>query len=503
MTKIGSALLLAVMLSAAVILQGQVKQDGSVIYSDKKVALVIGNSDYPFAPLRNPVHDAEDIASLLTAKGFEVLHYTDISGIDDMKRAVREFGRRLQGGELGLFYFAGHGIQIQGINYLIPTHAEINFEEEVEYEALDVGFVLAQMEAARNQMNIVILDACRNNPFMRSFRSAGRGLAGMVAPTGTLVAYATAPGSVASDGHGRNGLYTEQLLEQIRVPGLKIEEVFKNVRTEVLARSNGQQVPWESSSLIGDFYFTMPDELAEESPVMYTPKTDPQTAREPAPASETAFWRASGDLFWFELDGTSIEKELDYQWSGNNRDLVVRHKLTGESYVLQDFAQLKDSQWRPAVKIEGRSAGLTAGTPEDPVVLWRATKDGYWLYYNGADISNETTNEWKMENLIVKHPRSGQSFLLRNFNRNTDNEVRPAEIILPRRERNNLVNVVWKADQQGYTFYINGSNVTASTRSSREGNDLKVVYRPRNASFLLKDYWQSLDNTWRQAIPLF
>lgn len=146
-------------------------------------------------------------------------------------------------------------MQVKGANYLIPVGAAINSEEEVEYESIEAGLVLAQMESAKNGMNIVILDACRNNPFARSFRSAEKGLASIDAPSGTFLAYSTAPGSVASDGAGRNGLYTQELLKQIKVPGLSIEEVFKRVRISVRGATAEKQTPWEVSSLVGNFYF--------------------------------------------------------------------------------------------------------------------------------------------------------------------------------------------------------------------------------------------------------
>src|SRR5262249_46546944 len=152
---------------------------------------------------------------------------------------------------------------------LIPVGAQINGEAEVRYEAVDAGFVLAQMEEAKNRLNIVVLDACRNNPFARSFRSATGGLASIDAPVGTFIAYATAPGQTASDGSGRNGLYTQQLLAAMRVPNLKIEDVFKQVRAEVRQQSNGQQVPWESSSIEGDFFFSTTG--ARPAPAVSTP----------------------------------------------------------------------------------------------------------------------------------------------------------------------------------------------------------------------------------------
>ncbi len=233
-------------------------QNNYATVATKRVALVIGNSDYDAGPLLNPGNDARAIAEALRATDFEVLEYINLESQADMKRAIREFGRKIQNGGVGLFYYAGHGIQVDGKNYLIPTKAEIYAEEEVEYESVDVGFVLSQMEIARNRMNILILDACRNNPFARSWRSSATGLAFINAPAGTLIAYSTAPGSVASDGTGSNGLYTEELLKQIGREGMKIEDMFKSVRAEVLDRSNKMQTPWESSSLVGDFYFIRP-----------------------------------------------------------------------------------------------------------------------------------------------------------------------------------------------------------------------------------------------------
>jgi hypothetical protein len=222
--------------------------------SGSRIALVIGNSAYSASPLRNPVNDARAMAQTLEGAGFDVILGEDLNQTE-MKRAMREFGGKLSNDAVGLFYYAGHGMQVGGRNYLIPIGAVINNEEEVEYEAVDVGFALAQMESARSRLNIVVLDACRDNPFARSFRSTVKGLASIDAPLGTLIAYATAPGSVASDGDGENGLYTGELIRHLREPGLKIEDVFKRVRVSVQERTGGRQVPWESSSLTGDFYF--------------------------------------------------------------------------------------------------------------------------------------------------------------------------------------------------------------------------------------------------------
>jgi uncharacterized caspase-like protein len=220
----------------------------------RRVALVIGNGNYKDAPLGNPVNDARAIAQALKESGFTVIarENTDQKG---MHAALREFGDKLRNGGVGLFYYAGHGMQIKGRNYLIPVGSTIEREDEVAYAAVDAQAVLDKMEAAGNATNIMILDACRNNPFARSFRSGQAGLAPMDAPVGTLVAFATSPGSVASDGGGQNGLYTQHLLTAMRQPGAKVEDVFKQVRAHVRRDSQGKQIPWEATSLEGDFYF--------------------------------------------------------------------------------------------------------------------------------------------------------------------------------------------------------------------------------------------------------
>jgi hypothetical protein len=221
----------------------------------RRVALVIGNSAYLSSPLINPYNDARAIAATLRRQGFDVDEKTNL-GYIQFNEAVENFGRRLKTGGVGLFYYAGHGLQVQGSNYLVPVDAKINSEGEVRYKTVDAGLVIAQMERAKSEVNIIILDACRDNPFSRSSRSTNRGLASIEAPSGTIIAYATAPGRTASDGEGgNNGLYTSELIRVLDTPGLKIEDVFKQVRKNVREKTAGTQVPWESSSLEGDFFF--------------------------------------------------------------------------------------------------------------------------------------------------------------------------------------------------------------------------------------------------------
>jgi len=195
----------------------------------ERLALVIGNSAYQTAPLKNPVNDAEDLAGVLSAMGFRVSLKKNVDK-RTMEESIRNFGRQLKGGGVGLFYFAGHGMQVEGQNYLIPVNAKIESESDIKYEAVDAGLVLGKMEDAGNQLNIVILDACRNNPFSRSFRNAATGLACMDAPTGSLIAYSTAPGAVAADGSERNGIFTKHLIKHLATPDLTVEQVLKRVR---------------------------------------------------------------------------------------------------------------------------------------------------------------------------------------------------------------------------------------------------------------------------------
>ncbi|MBA3242368.1 MAG: caspase family protein [Acidobacteria bacterium] len=252
------------------------QQAGGGTGTERRVALIIGNSAYGTNPLKNPVNDARAIARTVGELGFEVMQHENLSQ-NEMKRAIRVFGEKLRAGAVGLFYYAGHGMQVKGENYLIPVGASINGEAEVEYEAVSLGFVLAQMEDAQNRMNIVILDACRDNPFARSSRSGSRGLALVDAPGEMLVAYATGPGAVADDGDGANGVYTQELLKNLRTPGLSVEEVFKRVRMGVLKATSGRQKPWETSSLVSDFQFTgmrrVPPAVGSQPPQTTTSST--------------------------------------------------------------------------------------------------------------------------------------------------------------------------------------------------------------------------------------
>lgn len=259
--------------------------------AEARVALVIANAAYDgsIGPLPNPVNDARLVAKSLESAGFQVALATDVDQ-RGMKRAISEFSEALAKAApdaTGLFYFAGHGVQVGGSNYLVPIGAQIKREADVDLEAVAAETVLKQLEFAGARVNIVILDACRNNPLSRGFRSAGGGLSRIDAPTGSFVAYSTAPGRVASDGTGENSPFASALAAEILKPGVSLEETFRNVRGSVMAATNGEQVPWDSSSLTAPFYFS-PGAPATEGPA----PTGPVPA---ADAVEQAYWHMIED----------------------------------------------------------------------------------------------------------------------------------------------------------------------------------------------------------------
>ncbi|MCC5887436.1 MAG: caspase family protein [Gammaproteobacteria bacterium] len=258
--------------------------------ANQRIALVIGNNAYPKAPLFNPVNDANAVSAELRGLGFEVVKVTD-ADLASMQGALLEFAGRIRDGATALVFFAGHGIQANGRNYLIPVDASLESAGRLRFEALEMGDVLEELEYSGSRLNLVILDACRNNPFLGRTRGASGGLAAVDAATGTLIAYATAPGATASDGSGSNGLYTEHLLQALRIPNLQAEEVFKQVRIAVAQRSGGEQVPWESSSLTGDFIFN-------QQPIGPGGSASPALVGEGAAGMGSVRERSAETLFW-------------------------------------------------------------------------------------------------------------------------------------------------------------------------------------------------------------
>ena len=246
-------------------------------WAEKRVALVVGNSAYEsIAPLENPRNDARLIAKTLVGLGFTLIGggaQLDLTKAK-LEAAIQEFGKALPGSEVGMFYYAGHGVQVRGANYLVPIGANPTREADVDFQMIDVGLVLRQMDGSGTKLNLVILDACRNNPFgSRGLRSAASGLAQIQVPEGTLISYATQPGGVARDGEDGNSPYSKALAETIRKPGLGIFDAFNQVGLLVKRSTGGAQQPWVSSSPIdGNFYFSgAPGNIAITAPPPLAP----------------------------------------------------------------------------------------------------------------------------------------------------------------------------------------------------------------------------------------
>lgn len=252
---------------ACIVMGGQLLAATSCWAAPDRLALVVGNSEYKFAPLANPKHDAVGMAQLLEKAGFTVDRQLD-TDLAQLQAAVSRFGQAIKDPQVkfGLFYYAGHGLQQDWRNYLVPVSAQIRNAADVPKQTVDVSQLLRYMEQAQGRNFLIILDACRDDPFAGTFRPTAKGLSQFDAPVGSLLAYATAPGNVAQDGHGKNGLYTSYLLREFAVQGVRVEDAFKRVRLSVRMASNGQQIPWESTSLEDDLYlFPSHDRALSES----------------------------------------------------------------------------------------------------------------------------------------------------------------------------------------------------------------------------------------------
>ena len=354
-------------------------------FAERRVALVIGNGAYKTGPLKNPANDARDMAAALKSVGFEVI-LRENAGLRAMNEAIDQFWASLKKGGVGLFFFAGHGLQVAGENYLVPVDARVALEKDVQYECVNAGKVLGRMEDAGNGLNIVILDACRNNPFARSFRSDTRGLAKMDAPTGSLVAFATAPGDVAADGTGKNGLYTSHLLRVLRSPGLKIEDVLKQVRIGVAGESaqmGKRQTPWESSSLMGDFYFVGGGQASLAAPQASVSKAADLGAEKARLAAEVERLR---------------------------REQEEMERLKAEKQRLENNRQKLEQAGQQALATPARPAAPLANVPEsadqgEPVAVPLAGTT--WL---AQDVVGATVYEF-LPTGVLKYSYNGSTFL--------------------------------------------------------------------------------------------
>lgn len=227
----------------------------TVVAGNRK-ALVVGNYGYELSPLANPINDAREIAKALKSLSFDVTHLDNLTR-SKFKSAIRNFTGSLDSNSEVIFYYAGHAVQYQGLNFLVPIGAEIRSEDEIEEESLNINFLLKKLSKVKAKVNILILDSCRNNPFERSFSrgTSDQGLAALSAPVDSYIAFSTSPGRTASDGNSDHSPFTQAILNNISKDGLSINQVFQRVRSEVITNTDGEQTPFDNSSLRSDFCF--------------------------------------------------------------------------------------------------------------------------------------------------------------------------------------------------------------------------------------------------------
>src|SRR5262245_4188560 len=325
--------------------------------AEKRVALVIGNSAYTHAPpLPNPVNDANDMAAALKEVGIEV-----ILGLDLDKRSldtkVREFSRALLGADAGILFYAGHGLQVAQRNYLVPVDAQLQTERDLDFEAMALDFILRQMEIGREgKTNILILDACRDNPLARSLMramgtrsaSVGRGLAEVQPGMGSFVAFATKPGEVALDGEGRNSPFTAALAKAVKAPGKSLTAIMIEVRNEVLAATANKQLPWDHSALTGEFYFNLaaaPSALPKTAPP--APQADSEAMREKLKQLEEELKRKADPQQTAKLVELAQFRERVRRLQEGIRD---DQQLIGETY--RKYGPVNDPAGRAALSQE-------------------------------------------------------------------------------------------------------------------------------------------------------
>ena len=337
--------------------------------AERRTALVIGNSGYSSSPLKNAVNDASDIAANLQRLGFSVTLKKNASH-QEMEDAILEFGEQLKKGGVGLFFYAGHGVQKDSRNYLIPVGARINKDTDVKFQAVDAEMVLAEMGNAGNNLNIVILDACRDNPFSNSFRSTSRGLAIISdAHKGTFITYSTSPGKVAADGSGRNSPYTESLIKYMNTTGLPIEEVFKEVRKDLGRKTGGQQVPWELSSLEGKFYFSPGKSVKSDTAIN------------------------------IELDDENKKLEAEQSRLEKEKAAFAKQKTLDEKrqQIAEERARLEEEKEAQRLAEEERKnpkkqTTLTTSARPSVSVARETARDGRFIAYDNGTVMDTSTN---------------------------------------------------------------------------------------------------------------
>ena len=382
-----------------------------------RLALVIGNGAYANAPrLANPANDAADVAQSLRSIGFEVVDGRDLDK-RAMEQKIVEFGHKLDGVGLALFFYAGHGLQVNGQNYLVPIDARLQRAGDLSFEAINVNQVLAQMEAEK-RVNLVFLDACRDNPLARSLAralggsrsaSVGQGLASLQSAVGTMIAYATQPDNTASDGIGRNSPFTAALLKHIATPGLEVRSMMTRVRADVLAATRDKQLPWDHSSLIGEVVLAPVSVADTATPPQATPSpTGPPpekgSARQPAPTPGPLTHSGDAERAWAVTKDTTSRAVLQ-AFIKRYANTVYGEMAGARLKELEQQAQKPQEKVALVPQAQPRTAGPKVfenptinGIRVDRCMKWGPTGCGapaanYWCRSKG--FVRATDSDWK------------------------------------------------------------------------------------------------------------
>lgn len=347
------------------------------------VALVIGNSSYRFAKLANPANDARAVAEALEATGFRVTRLID-AGRSEMLSAIAAFGSRIEQARAAVFYYAGHGAQVGGENWLLPIDdtpdASINDERQIPYRAVSLNEVLVHMERSRVAVNIVILDACRNNPFRRSSRAAVQGLAEVKAPVGTLILYATTPGSVAEDGNGQHSPFTQALLQHLHTPGLDVRLMITEINKTVFELTGGRQVPWASLSLREGFCFvpalTIDDLLAQKHEQLARLEADERQRHQQAAEAQKHRERLHAELAAHQQELRELDRRISEL---QQRTQGLRPPVQGRSGAndMEQMLALARQRWEQQVEMRRARREAQRAFIERAREGWRGILDRY------------------------------------------------------------------------------------------------------------------------------
>ncbi len=376
----------------------------SAAFARERVALIIGNGDYEtISSLPNPTNDAEVLAKTLGELGFKMTRINDAS-LEKMNEAIKRFGEDLQEagpGSMGFFFYAGHAVQLQGANYLIPIDAHIGDEKDLENESVHLEEVAQQMIKAEVSVSFMVIDACRNNPF-NSELTLSDGLAQVRAPWRSIVAYSTEPGGVALDGNGLNSPYTAALIEEIVEPGIPVEQMFKRVRRRLLKETMSQQISWESSSLTEDIFFVPGSEGTRDLSELIDNRPKPEinweeTGWDEMTTTQRKHWSSLGwNAANWEDEASPPESERKI-W--DRLSTVEQNAAAALGYTKPMWDGTEDISLAPENDSTNRSSELSAGNPE-PVIDWEeydwneltASQRNHWsaLGWNSASWSGTT-----------------------------------------------------------------------------------------------------------------